>query len=296
MATKKSTTTKKTTAAKKAPAKSSVKKSSTKKPRVKKTTILQEENHYGRTMLAALLIILVCVGGYVWVQHKNASDDKNYQPTKDEAKFIDEYESLNGKKDANGNDYIKVDVLKDNNIIYSTSSEIASMLDSGTGVIYFGYAEDQASRIALPILLNAMDSSNLDKIYYLNIRSNGDSSDIRDVFALNKKNKAKQSKEGTKDYYNIRLALANHLHDYILYTSEGKAVNTGEKRLNTPTVVAVVNGEVVGFHEGIYSEYKENATVKKLDKTQEKELLNKYLEVISSYLNNDCNDDKEGDC
>jgi hypothetical protein len=295
MATKKSTTTKKSPA-KKSSAKSSVKKSSTRKPRVKKTTILQEENHYGRTMLAALLIIVICVGGYFWVQHKNASGDKNYQPTKDEAKFIDEYESLNGKKDSNGNDYIKVSVLKNNNIVYASSSEIINMLDSGTGVIYFGYAEDTASRIAVPILLNAMDSSNLDKIYYLNIREKGEDSDIRDIYTLNKKNKARETKEGTKDYYSIRLALANHLHDYILYTSDGKAVNTGEKRLNTPTLVAVVNGEIVGFHEGIYSEYKANESAKKLSKTQEKELLNKYLEVISSYLNNDCNDDKEGDC
>ena len=62
---------------------------------------------------------------------------------------------------------------------------------------------------------------------------------------LNKKNKARETKEGTKEYYSIRLALANHLHDYILYTSDGKAVNTGEKRLNTPTLVAVVNVRLV---------------------------------------------------
>ena len=115
--------------------------------------------------------------------------------------------------------------------------------------------------------------------------------DLRDLYTLNKKDKAKVQREATAEYSSVRTALANHLEEYVLTTAKGKKVNTGQKRLNDLTVVSVVEGQVMGFHEGTVEGYNVEKT---LSKDQEKELLDSYTKVISSQLNKKCT--IEGGC
>ena len=311
-------TTKKTEVKKKTPAKTtsksvqkntSVKKTAVKKDSNNKTkakttpttkkTIVQEENHYGRTLLAALLIVIVCIGGYLIVDYKkkNNSSENNYVATADEKAFKEEYESLNGTTRSNGQINKDIKIMDDNNIVYISVKEAAEILDSGNGIIYFGFAACPWCRNSTPILLNAMNSSELDKIYYVNVRPDDDTSkDIRDTYTLNSKDKAKKTKEAEDAYYNILLALANDLDDYVLTTESGKQVNTGEKRLAAPTVVAVKDGVVVGFHQGTVNNHQkdEEGKLRDLTKEEEVELLNTYTSIISRYLNSDCDKDSEG--
>lgn len=297
--TAKKTTTKKTSTTKSSTTKTPVKKASETKastPAKKevKKTIVQEENHYGRTFLATLLIIIVCVGGYLLVDYKNKKDESEtkYVATADEKAFKEEYESLNGTTRSNGQINKDVKIMENNNIVYINLKEASEILESGSGVIYFGFAACPWCRNAAPILLNAMNSSELDKIYYVNVRPDDDTSkDIRDTYTLNSKNKAKKTKEAEDAYYDVLLALANDLNDYVLTTENGNKINTGEKRLSAPTVVAVKDGVVVGFHEGTVSNHEkdEEGKLRDLTKDEETELLNTYTSIISRYLNSDCN-------
>ena len=92
------------------------------------------------------------------------------------------------------------------------------------------------------------------------------------------------------------LALANDLNDYVLVTNKGKKVNTGEKRLYAPTVVAVKEGVVVGFHEGTVEKHEkdDNGELRDLTKEETKTLLKTYGDIISKFLSDSCGEDVEG--
>lgn len=272
----KKTTTKKAPVKKTSTAPKTVK--TTKKAKVQKQTkILQEENSYKNTIIAAIVIALIFIVGLFIIKTLGPNkEDKNYVQTADESKFQQEYENLNGTESS------EIKIIKDNNIVYIDMKQAAEILDSKSGVIYFGYASDELSRAAVPVLLDAMSSSELDTIYYVNLDS---AEGKRDLYSLNSKNKAKVVQEATQEYNAVRLALANHLEDYVLYTSKGKKVNTGQKRVEAPTVVSIVEGQVMGFHEGTVDNHDGE---KKLTKDQVKELTAEYTKVISSQLNKKC--------
>ena len=79
-------------------------------------------------------------------------------------------------------------LAKDKYVKYITIDEAATMLDSGSGIIYFGFSACPWSRNAVPVLLKAMQSSELDTIYYVNIRPEDKiDNDIRDFYILNSK-------------------------------------------------------------------------------------------------------------
>lgn len=257
----------------------------------KQTKIVQEENNYKNTIIAAVVIALIIIAGIFAIQViSDKNSDANYVATEDETNFKKAYESLNGTSN------VKVDVIKDNNIEYITMKEAAELLDSGSGVIYFGYASCEECRIAVPVLLEAMSSSELKTIYYVDLKpDNKDENDLRDLYTLNSKNKVKVQREATAEYASVRTALANHLDDYVLTTTKGKVVNTGQKRLNDLTVVSVVEGQVMGFHQGTIENHPStDGVLNQLTKEDKKELLDAYTKVISSQLNKKCT--IEGGC
>ena len=287
-AAKKPATKKKTTKKATSSAKPVAKKTTTKKvtPVKKETKVVQEENNYKNTVIAAVIIALIFLGGIFAIKFlSDKNSDANYQQTADEAAFQKAYESLNGTA------ITKVEIIKNNNIVYIDMKEAATILDSGSGVIYFGYSADEFARNAVPVLLDAMSASELEKIYYVDLRpENNEDNDVRDLYTLNKKNKATIAREASVEYEAVRTALANYLDDYVLYTSKNKKVNTGKTRLESPTVVSVVEGQILGYHEGTVANHvldKENK-LPALTKEQEKELKTAYTKVISSQLNKKC--------
>lgn len=287
---KKKQTTKKTTTKKSNPKSSTVKSTKSKTTPVKKETkVVQEENNYTRTLIAAVLIALIFFAGYAAVKLKNGDSitSPKYVATAMEKQFKEEYESLNGTTYSDGSKITEVEIIEDNNIEYISMTDAVNLLDSGTGVIYFGFSGCSFCRNAVPVLLEAMTSSELETIYYVDLRpENKAENDLRDTYTLNTKNKAKKTKDAEESYYEVLTSLANYLEDYVLTTDKGKKVDTGEKRLYVPTVVAVVEGEIVGFHQGTVEghEVGENGVLEALTKDEKKELLNTYSKLISNYL------------
>ena len=272
-----------------------------KKKSTKKEVI--EEANYGKTILACVLIIIILIGGYlsykkIYDKGNTSNKKEEIVLTNDEIKFKKEYETLNGTNLSDGEKLKKVSVIDDNNIVYTSLENAISIIKEGSGVIYFAYPTDNMSRIATPILLTAMSNTDLDKINYVSVRdSESEETDFRDVYTIDKK-KAKKVKESKEGYSDLLELLDEQLPRYTLSTSDGKIINVGEKRLQVPTLVVVLNGKVVSYVEGTVKDHDmdSNGVLRDLTKDEITELTSKYTEAITSYLDDGCEVEAEEGC
>ena len=194
-----------------------------------------------------------------------------------------EYESLNGKvNDKTNEEYKSVNISENNKFVYKTEEEIIKILESKSGIIYFGFKSCPWCRSMVEVLDKASQNSKITNIYYLDIEN------IRDLLALDENNKIVTEKEGNTNYYKMLNLLDAYLEDYVLKGEEDVSVKTGEKRLYAPTVIAVVNGEIVGFHaKTVDSQTNPNEP---LTEKQEKELEKIYTDLMAKTTENICNE------
>lgn len=207
-------------------------------------------------IIIVTVLILLFAGIYLYVDSiQNYSDSTN---TTDAFRFKNEYESLNGKKDQDGNEYSKLTISKQNPMSYVSADEVLKLLDSGTGMIYIGSPKSSDCREIIPILMSISAELGVDEIYYL------DATSIRDVKERNPEtNEIETITEGTEEYYAIVSRLEEYLPAYEGLDDEAI------KRLYFPTVVAVNNGHIVSSHTGGVGE-----------KTSSEELKNIYKDMI----------------
>ena len=71
-------------------------------------------------------------------------------------------------------------------------------------------------------------------------------------------------------------------------TKSGKKINTGEKRLYAPTVVAVRDGKITGIHVGTLDSQKSGYDT--LTDKEKKELKNTFVDLIHTMNEGICND------
>lgn len=107
----------------------------------------------------------------------------------------------------------------DNVFTYRTMDQIIKILENGTGIVYLGFPECPWCEKYVYYLNEVSKEKGLNKIYYKNI--------------LNDR------KNNTDEYQKIVSILA----DYLQYDDEGN------KRIYVPAVIAVKNGEIVGFDD-----------------------------------------------
>ena len=110
-------------------------------------------------------------------------------------------------------------VSEDNVFVYRTDKEIVDILKHGTGIVYLGFPECPWCQAYVSYLDEVAKETKIEKIYYLNIL------EIR--------------KNNTKEYQEIVSLLDN----YLSYDEEGK------KRIYVPAIVAVKEGEIIGFDD-----------------------------------------------
>lgn len=218
------------------------------------------------------MALLSIAGFSIYNNYKN----KNYkESTTDAIKFMIEYENLNNKLKADGiNKHTEINIIEENVIKYSNYNEIVSVLDSGTGVIYFGYPECPWCRNAAPELVKVAKETGLETIYYFNDMS------IRDQKSLDDNGNVIVDKEGTDEYYNLLTRLSDYLGSY-------KGLNDETiKRLYVPTVVFVKEGNIVGVHIGTVESQTDPSIL--LNDEQREELQQIYRENMEKVLNNSC--------
>lgn len=155
-------------------------------------------------------------------------------------------------------------VSEDNVFVYRTDKEIIDILKHGTGIIYLGFPECPWCQAYVSYLDEVAKETKIEKIYYLNIL------EIR--------------KNNTKEYQEIVSLLDN----YLSYDEEGK------KRIYVPAIVAVKEGEIIGFDDETShdtkgyetpEEYWENENLDGL-KTKLKDMFNK---TNTNVCTTDCN-------
>lgn len=161
----------------------------------------------------------------------------------DGAKFNRSYESYNNKKVDDTHKYQKLKIKKKNKVKNVTIEEAIDILESKTGLIYFGFPNCPYCRGILPILLDTVEKSNLTELYYL------DMTNLRDEYKV-EDGRAIQSKSADASYYELLSLLNNYLDDYIVTDENGIEYEAGEKRLYVPLVVGVQEGFIVEAHNG----------------------------------------------
>lgn len=227
-----------------------------------------------------LLVVLITI---ISIFILTSCVDKN----SDAYKFKREYESLNNTK-INNQKVRNIVIDKNNPFIYKNAKDIIKMMDDKeTFVVYFGFNKCPWCRSVLPTLIDVSKDQKLDTIYYVDIL------DIRDTLKIDKDGNVVTDKKGTDDYYKLLTYLNDVLDDYNLINEEKKKIETNEKRIYAPNVVAIVNGKAIKMTTGISK--KQTDPYMKLTNEMIKETYNDFKCVIKCVTenNNICTKQKE---
>lgn len=161
--------------------------------------------------------------------------------SEDGAMFKNEYEEVNGQSTSNGKEYLTLDIPEENAMRYATLEDVMTLLDEGTGVIYFGFPTCPWCRNVVPVLLETAKEDGVETIYYFN------ASEYRDERRLNELGEIEIIQEAKEGYGELLNAFGEHASVY-----EGLGDET-LKRLYFPTIVFVKEGQIIAFHEGSVS-------------------------------------------
>ncbi len=234
-------------------------------------------------VLAVILVGAIGIKFYLDYKDKKPQEEE-IVITEDEKAFKEAYESLNGTKNSSDKEYLSVTIPDKNLVTIKSDADIIDILNNGTGVVYFGFNSCPWCRSLVETLINTAKDNNIKNIYYVDVL------DIRSSYEVKNK-KLNQTKEGTEAYYEILDILEDYLSDYKI-TSDKKEYDTKEKRLYAPTVVALNNGEIVGFHEGTVES--QTDPYLGLNDDEKKELTNIFTDMFKKVEDNSC--DKETGC
>lgn len=178
---------------------------------------------------------------------------------KDGVKFKNEYEKLNNKKAAYGNEnYRKINIDKNNIFKYSDAKEINNKIkNKETFYVYFGSPYCPWCRSVIEEASKISKNNKIKEIYYVNIWNGFHEEILRDTYELDNNNKLIKTKNGTKEYYKLLDNLDNVLSDYNLETKDHKQISTNEKRIYAPNFIYIKNGKAIKITEGISKYQKE---------------------------------------
>ena len=171
--------------------------------------------------------------------------------TTDALKFKEEYESLNGEKNDNGNKYRSLNIPKDNPFVYATAADINNKIDKkDTFIVYFGFSKCPWCRSILEQFIKVANDNKVNTIYYVDVLN------IRDVKEV-KDGEVVTTTEGDKDYMELLEKIGNVLEDYTLTETNGNKVNTNEKRIYAPNIVVISSGKAIKMETGIADDLKD---------------------------------------
>ena len=169
---------------------------------------------------------------------------------KDAVAFKNEYESLNGKTNANGKVHRTVSIPKDNPIVISSAKEIVKKIEAGdTFYVYFGSELCPWCRSVIEKAIEIANQNGIKKIYYVDIWDNDGNEILRDKYILDENNKPIKDIEGTEEYYKLLTAFNDLLRDYT-YELDGQTLSYGEKRIYAPNFIYVAKGKAVRLVTG----------------------------------------------
>lgn len=202
----------------------------------------------------------------------------------DAVKFKEEYESLNGEKSKSGKIYPEVSIDEDNIVEYIDMKEASELIQNNSGVFYFGFPECPWCRNAVPMLLQAADNTDIDKIYYINMY------DKRDIRELDEDGNVVTTQEGSDGYSELTEVLDSILLDYTIEDEDGNEISLGEKRVYVPLVVFVKDGKIVDYHMDTVTTQEDPYVL--LNEDEQTELYQIYVNGIHEVLGDVCEEEE----
>ena len=142
-------------------------------------------------------------------------------------------------------------ISKDHVFKYASLEEIFSLLENGTGILFFGNSDQEDSLNVVKMFSRIVEEKNIEKVYYYNPIV------IRD--------------DKTVDYDRLTSLLGDNL----------TITEDGDSYLEVPSVYFIKNGYIMGYSTdaSMINEVEED----KLDDFY-LDLENKYIELIDKYL------------
>ncbi len=110
-------------------------------------------------------------------------------------------------------------ITSDNIYVYKTSQEVLELLNTGSGIIFFAFSENEWSHVYADLLNEVGKSYGIDEIWYYNFY---------------------KDRNNDNYYYNNIVRILNA---YVPVT------DTGEKDLYAPSFVIVREGEIIGYDD-----------------------------------------------
>ena len=164
----------------------------------------------------------------------------------DALKFREEYMSLNGEKNDYGKKNRSITIPKENPFIYQTAEELVERIEKKESfLVYFGFAKCPWCRSMIENLVDLSRAYNI-TVYYVDVL------EIRDTIEY-VDGELKTTKEGDENYMKLIELYGDVLDDYKVKNGE-ESVETGEKRIYAPNVIAVIDGKAKEKVEGISEE------------------------------------------
>ena len=186
-----------------------------------------------------LLIIVLLIGlfGITGCEQKEETDAE---------KFKKEFEAINNEV-IDKHNVRDLTIDEENPMIYKSAKEIVDMIDNKkTFIVFFGYNDCPWTRSMVETLIDVSKDYSIDHIYYVDIKR------IRDVKYIDKNGNIKTKSKGSKYYYE----LLNRL-DIVLEEYKIDDVSMEEKRIESPTVIAITNGKPLEKTRGISDDQKD---------------------------------------
>ena len=153
-------------------------------------------------MIAMGIVIVILIAVVIFLIVRNIDDTDN-PINEDAAKFAQEYTLVDN----------------DNVFVYADFEEIINVLESGSGIIYFGFPECKWCQNYVSYLNEVAKEKNVSEIYYYNIRED--------------------RADNTENY----LRIVDYIREYLEVDEEGNP------RIYVPAVVFVNGGTIVGFDD-----------------------------------------------
>lgn len=231
-------------------------------------------------------IFLVLVA-FILVFTVTACGSKEEDNNDDALAFKEEYESLNGKTNAKGNEYRSVSVSLDNPFIYSTASEIIEKIENkDTFYLYVGSELCPWCRSAIEEAIKVAKEYGIDEIYYIDAWDDEGKEILRDKYVLDEDGNTTLSIEGTKEYFKLLEYFNDLLPDYTYAANKngGDKLDVNEKRIYFPTYIYVENGVAKKYTDGL----SDNQSSSRQELTEE--ILNDEKEKFEELFTEVCDD------
>lgn len=203
----------------------------------------------------------------------------------DALKFKEDYESLNGKTNANNKEYREIEIATDNPFVYTDLKKINKMIEKKkTFIVYLGANWCPWCRSMLPTAIEEAKTAGVNKIYYIDVRPDNDvEKDIRDIYDTNEKGEIYLLHKGTDDYHTFIKYADSVLPEYSSHGVNVKGTKfAGQKRVGAPSFILVKDGIVTKLETGVSDDQNDpymliNSSLKEDMQTKFKTLYNEFL-------------------